>query len=267
VSGSPVVICGSGGSGTRIVARAVRHAGYFMGLNLNASDDSLDVAAFLNRWVDAYLEHEPWIAPGPEGPGRSSAGWDGAPQMAEDFVRTIDLHRSGALEEPHWGWKAPRTIFLLPFVHRQFPRMRLVHVVRDGKDMAYSKNQAQLVRHGAWVLSDEERERLAAPVRAMTFWSRVNLAAARYGEARLGERYLRVRFEDACADPATTIRRIFEHVGRADAPSASYAAAVAEVAAPPTIGRWRGRNSEEVAALAEAGGAGLAKFGYADGMR
>ena len=47
-----------------------------------------------------------------------------------------------------WGWKEPRSIYLLPFFHQQLPALRFLHVVRDGRDMALSANQNQLRKHG-----------------------------------------------------------------------------------------------------------------------
>src|SRR3954471_11566351 len=46
----PVVIGGTGGSGTRVVARMLRTAGVFMGGRLNSADDALDLAEFDWTW-------------------------------------------------------------------------------------------------------------------------------------------------------------------------------------------------------------------------
>ena len=81
-----------------------------------------------------------------------------------------------------WGWKEPRSIYLLPFLHRHLPSLRFLHVVRDGRDMALSANQNQLRKHGdaAAIPAD-----LSPPERSIALWSWVNLTAARYGEEHL----------------------------------------------------------------------------------
>ena len=88
----------------------------------------------------------------------------------------------------------------MPFLDAVMPSLRFLHFVRDGRDMAFSENQNQLVKHGGALLGDELRK-AKTPVRSIAVWSRVNAAAADYGESRLGERYLRVRFEDLCEQP------------------------------------------------------------------
>ncbi len=76
--------------------------------------------------------------------------------------------------------------------------------------MALSTNQNQLRKHGdaAPIPSD-----LPAAARSLALWSWINLAAARYGEERLGDRYLRIRFEDLCARPVAVAAEILEFFG------------------------------------------------------
>ena len=95
-----------------------------------------------------------------------------------------------------WGWKEPRSVYLLPFLAAELPGLRFLHVVRDGRDMAFSENQVQLRKHGDAVLgASDEPEAL----RSIALWREVNLRAADFGERELGDRYLRIRFEDLCA--------------------------------------------------------------------
>jgi hypothetical protein len=152
-----------------------------------------------------------------------------------------------------WGWKEPRSVYLLPFLDEQLPGLRYLHVVRDGRDMAYSDNQVQLRKHGADVAGD------TAALRSIGLWSDVNLRAAEYGERELGSRYLRVRFEDLCADPVPVVREIFRFFGLA---GDVERIAADEVAPPETFGRWRSQDVGTVAALEARGGEALRRFGY-----
>jgi hypothetical protein len=156
-----------------------------------------------------------------------------------------------------WGWKEPRSIYLVPFFDAAMPSLRFLHFLRDGRDMAFSENQNQLVKHGDALLGDDLRKE-KTPVRSIAVWSRVNSAAADYGEQQLGERYLRVRFEDLCAQPAETVRRIFDFFGlEGDAEGAA-----AEVRPPDTLGRWQLRRKGVVDALHRTAEPALARFGY-----
>jgi hypothetical protein len=110
-----------------------------------------------------------------------------------------------------WGWKNPRSIYLLPLLDRLIPGLRFVHVVRDGLAMSTSTNQAQLAKHGDTVLPQSMRD-LPASTRSLALWAIVNSAAADHGET-MGARYLRVRYEDMCDDPAGAERTMSAALG------------------------------------------------------
>jgi hypothetical protein len=244
----PNVIGATGGSGTRVVARIVRHGGMFIGTNLNRADDALDLGQYSDRWVNVF-----WAWP----PATLSAYARAA--MAEDLGWTVVRHRERLDARARaWGWKEPRSIFLLPFFAAQFADLRFLHVIRDGRDMAVSSNQNQLSKHGSVVLRDAYGE-ACGPVRSIALWSRLNLDTAEYGETVLGSRYLRIRFEDLCDAPTPTIRRIFAFLGLA---GDADAIAGLEVTPPPSRGRWRAQPPDVRNELERVGGAALTRFGY-----
>jgi sulfotransferase family protein len=244
----PYVIGATGGSGTRVVARIVRRGGMFIGTNLNVSEDALDFGDYSDRWINVFLAHRPL---------------DRAPtvraEMTDDLRATVDRHLAPLDANARaWGWKEPRSIFLLPFFASYFPGLKFLHVVRDGRDMAYSANQNQLRKHGDALLGGAHAGQ-SEPVRSIALWSRLNAETAEYGETFLGTRYLRLRFEDLCRDPAPTIVRIFEffdlrgdaeHIGRR------------EVAPSPTWGRWRAQAPNVLREVQRVGQAALERFGY-----
>ena len=260
-----MVVFGTGGSGTRVIARIVRHAGCFLGRNLNVSDDSLDLADFFDRWINPYLLQCRWIDSVLAGTDSMMPSPQNAALMIQDFQQTMIQHRIGFAEAGgRWGWKEPRSIYLLPFLREQYPGMVGIHVVRDGRDMAYSANQNQLAKHGSSVLT-EPQLKLPLPVQSLTLWSKVNLAAAIFGERFLDGQYLRVRFDDLCANPAGVVAEIFGFLGVAPGDTPQIRAAVAEVNRPGTIGRWRASAGNEMAELTGHGEGALREFGYLTG--
>jgi hypothetical protein len=255
----PVVIFGTGGSGTRALQILTDHSGYYMGANFNRAGDSLDIGQFMRRWLDRYLRKTDWIEAMQRGSEQGEFGYPLA--MAEDFALTLEDHR-GKLDDPQapWGWKAPRTILIFPFVH-ECVGMRAIHLVRDGRDMAYSRNQKQMRRHAPQLLGAEQNE-APEPLRSIAFWARVNLAAARYGERELGANYLRMRYEDICADPSTAVLQLLDFIG-SPAPRESMQRVAAEKIRPSTsIGRWREHDRAELDRLHAIAGEALRKFGY-----
>ena len=249
---APLIIGATGGSGTRVVARLARHAGYDLGTHLNPAEDALEFQSFHDKWINPFLVSEDRHAALPP---------NEAEQMKRDFQEALSRHLTGSTTDAgaRWGWKAPRTIYLLPFLYDRFPDLKFVHVLRDGRDMASSKNQNQLRKHGAAVLSWRERWFNPLPIRSILLWERINLRAARFGEARLGENYHLLRFEDLCRKPIETTARLFLFLG-ADADAEK--AARDEISPPSTIDRWRGQPAALVSRLERAANVTLQKFGY-----
>jgi hypothetical protein len=240
----PNVIGATGGSGTRVVARIVRENGMFTGERRNDYEDALDFGDYSDRWIDRYLIDAADLAL--------------VEAMTEDLKSVVRNHCAALPDDARaWGWKEPRSIYYLPLLHSRMPSLRFVHFIRDGRDMALSDNQTQLIKHGKAVFRDG-RPSWRRSVRSIALWNRINLRAADYGERELGPRYLRVRFEDLCAEPAATVREIldfFELDGDAEA-------AAALVRPPETLGRWRHKGRRLVEALEGEADEALLRFGY-----
>jgi hypothetical protein len=241
----PNVVGATGGSGTRVVARILRAGGMFTGDKLNRYEDAVELGFYSDRWIDSYVQagDEP-----SDGVRR---------EMAADLGAVLADHLSGLPEDAvAWGWKEPRSIYLLRFWNETMPGVRFLHFVRDGRDLAFSENQNQLKTHGKAVLGDELRK-AKTPIRSIALWNRVNAAAADYGERELGPRYLRVRFEDLCAEPGPTVARVYDFFGL-DGDAA--AVGEAEVRPPETLGRWRRHKLADE--LTRVGEPTLRRFGY-----
>ena len=251
---APLVIGATGGSGTRVVARIAKHAGYCFGTNLNGAEDALDFLPFHDRWVNVLL--------GARRRHRTLSRED-AHRMTREFQEVLTRYRSTITGSnaplQFWGWKAPRSIYLMAFLHEQFPALKYIHVLRDGRDMAFSRNQNQLRKHGHQLLSWRERWFEGAPVRSLLLWDRVNRHAADYGETRLRQGYLAVRFEDLCRAPGETTRRILRFL---ESSLDAEAIARQEIAPPNSLGRWREAPPEVRARFERVAGATLRRFGY-----
>jgi len=248
---SPLVIGATGGSGTRVVARIARHAGYDLGRNLNFAEDALEFYSFHDKWINRFV---------------SAQGEGGALPMSEmqemesEFQAALDRHFPASSSTGKlWGWKAPRSIYLLPFLQVQFPDLKFIHVLRDGRDMVLSPNQNQLRKHSRAVLDWRERFFSSAAERAMLLWERVNLRAAKFGESELRENYLAIRFEDLCAKPLETTAQTINFLGARVDPEPI---ARAEISPPSTLQRWRNYSPDLMAKVERVGANALQKFGY-----
>jgi hypothetical protein len=100
-------------------------------------------------------------------------------------------------------------------VLRQVPDvdLRVIHLVRDPRATAYSWGQtkSQPDRGTPGVMQQQGAGRSAL------LWEAWNAYAALLGRS-MGERYLRLRYEDLMADPATMLREVLATIGSRDAP-------------------------------------------------
>jgi hypothetical protein len=243
----PTIVGGVGGSGTRIFARILLDAGVYMGANRNHADDALDFVAFTHRWLGPY-----WAA------------WQrGRPlpehgEMRAEFEHCVREYRS-AMRDPTapWAWKQPRTMHFLPFYREVFESIRFVHVIRDGRDLAFGR--ANPLRRAGDVVLGPDAPAEPQAVRMMRFWGVANTATADDAERNMPDGYLRVRFEDLCADPLDTARLVLSFAGSESSPGTDM---LAEIQRPPSLGRWRDQDPELVRRVEQTGGAALERFGY-----
>lgn len=245
---APVFIGGTGGSGTRVVASLVEHAGYFIGTNLHSSMDSLDMDRFFDSWLHRHL-----ATAGAARPSKNQAA------MNRGLERALIWHRSGipSAGSP-WALKHPRTILMVPYLEACCPGMRFIHVIRDGRDMAFASNTRQSDMYSDVVVPHREVGQNSAE-KLMRFWAYSNLQAKDFAERTLLKRYFRIRLEDLCADPENEVRGLFNWLGAGDG---RIEAARAIVKQPKSIGRWRTETESLLERITVIGAEALDAFGY-----
>lgn len=244
ISEPPVVIGALGGSGTRLLGQLLQREGFWMGAWVNPETRD----AMATRY---FLEHH--------FPRLLSIG--DVPDVALDreFRRAIAAHRKG-MPDPNgrWGWKNPRSMWIIPYLARQFPAMKFVHLVRDGRDMALSSNANLLHKHGDLLLPD--RNWRVDPVAAqLDLWAHGNRRARGAGQMLLGEGYLMVRYEDLCSRPMEALSRVLDFLGI----DRQHAEKDSDMVHPSAgIGRWRKDSNPALLDPAPDVAQALAEFGY-----
>ncbi len=169
--------------------------------------------------------------------------------------------------------QTPETSFILGAALRAYPQARVVHMIRDGRDVVCSlleKGWLRAERGGAddvgnpygeqsrfWVEPERTQEFNAASEATRAGWAwRRYLTAAR---AAAPAATLEVRYEELAADPDATAGHIAGHI---DADADALAQALAEVHSQ-SVGRWRRDLTEEQVADVEAeAGPLLRELGY-----
>jgi Sulfotransferase family len=242
----PVVIGAVEGSGTRILAQVLRKAGWFMSQRVDSrNEDSLPMAWFLTKWLKRLHDF-------PNVDSRTLT------KATSDFDRMVQVHRRGIPSwDAPWGWKNPRTMWLLPFLVDRFPQMKFIHVIRDARDMILSNNMHFLKDHGYWMLGPEWWRDLEAA--QLELWQRGNKRAVEFGERYLGDRYHMIRYEDLCQKPAETVTRLLEFL---DAPKMNVGPLIEGIHDRGNIGRWRRAGGSEAGELDADVRSDLERFGY-----
>jgi hypothetical protein len=248
---NPIVIGGSGGSGTRAVTRFLTAIGVQMGEYLNSSADALAFVDTLDAVINPILENTRSLDYNP-----NCLPVELAARAVEMIHSAAEIHCARSVREGRWGFKNPRHMFLLPILNRTFPEFIFVHVLRDGRDMLFSENRNQLRKHYRDLFDrpdDGTSEGSAA------FWSTVNLQAATYGARVLKSRYMLLRLEDFCGEARQDYG--LELAQKLGLDKCRAVAHLDIFRAPASFGHWRAR-AEELPALTGIFSTALAHFGY-----
>ena len=257
----PIVIGGMGGSGTRLVAEICSLFGYYLGDDLNVASDNLLFTLLFRRrtWFYKSLQDKEWIRTGLSVLEKLLlkrilltpkeiwflvyAGTDMTLHYRDDklwpFKRMLNLVRYpgfGNRSYIGWGWKEPNSYLLLEDIADHFPNLKFVHTIRHGADMAFSKNQRQLRAWGA--LFDIPHPEKELPESSLKFWAKANRSVAEIGK-RLGSgKYMQIKFDRLCQEPAQTIDDIIAFLG-IDVNEDIYQAAIELPKIPHSLGRYR----------------------------
>jgi hypothetical protein len=251
----PIAIGGVGGSGTRLVAQFLLNLGFFLGADLNESNDNLWFTLLFKR-REILLVRDEEIADlvavfleSMNGSGSLSAsqlelvrGLASANRLAHDAEwlrqRAQSLEnwtaRQGRAPVP-WGWKEPNTHVVLNRLAPLLPGMKYVHVIRNGLDMAYSSNQTQLQVWGPAFLGLEKVD--TSPRLSLKYWRAVHLRVLAHGR-RLGDRFLLLNFDRLCASPEESLCILLQFLG-AEPDRVTRDLLLASIRPPQSVGRFR----------------------------
>jgi hypothetical protein len=242
---APVVIGGVGGSGTRLVAKIFAQAGIFLGSDLNVEHDNLWFTLLFRRprWFRKVTNgSEERIFTGLRLLTKTMLG--GGALKAEEFsllasaiadaslnfraankatrglwpfIRARNMMRAAKTPLPEsyrgWGWKEPNSHIYLPYLFKQFPAVKYIHVIRHGLDLAFSRNQVQLYNWSYLFGLDLPRSRMEVPAKSLKYWVHANQRALDLARQVEPDRFLMVNFDQLCHSPSSEIERLLTFVG------------------------------------------------------
>ena len=185
-------------------------------------------------------------------------------QNGGDFLRIImeEMCRKQGVER--WAETTPEHLLYIRRIKETIPNALIVHVIRDGRDVALSWEKLSQIRPFPW---DRHRAAMAAGI----YWEWI-VDQGRQAGRELGGDYVEVHYEDLVRKPAELLKNLepfIEHdldyeritkvaIGSVTAPNTAYKG---EQRSP--IGRWKTDLSpEELATLESLIGGTLEQLGY-----
>jgi hypothetical protein len=250
---SPVVIGGIGGSGTRLIAQCLRDLGFFLGIDLNESNDNL--------WFTLLFKRiEILSATDDEFDELTDIFYKGMTGSSPLTTKQIELINGLALQDrkqysvnwlrqrihsllsnqvllnqfTKWGWKEPNSHIVLDRLRIRFKDMKYIHVVRNGLDMAYSKNQSQLELWGGHFIGNSCK---ITPYNSLKYWCNVHRRVLDIGKS-MGTDFLFLNYDDFCLNPENGIKQLCDFIGVVATNIQTHDLAKI-IRLPKTIGRFK----------------------------
>jgi hypothetical protein len=247
----PVFVLGCGRSGTKLLYHTLLSAGGFanyhaesnafnlIGLRFGDLSKTENRRDLLDHWLRSKLfersgltreEIEPLILE--------------KCRNAGDFLRILMETIARKQGVDRWAECTPLHLLYLPLIKKLFPDALVVHIIRDGRDVAVSLDRIGWIKPFSW---DRERRLLAPAI----FWKWIVSKGRRYGR-RMGADYFEVHYEDLVEKPRETLASIGAFIdhdldydriqqnaqGSMVDPNSSFRGDGQETEANP-VGRWK----------------------------
>ncbi len=133
------------------------------------------------------------------------ASWQRASRSQAEFVEHFAAEAARRSGKPVWAEKTPSNVLRFGFVRRRFPRAKLVHVIRDGRDVVCSLRRQPFSK-----VDDASWNSAAAARRCALQWRTHVIAGLRF---RNDPAYHEVCYEALVRDPEPALRALLAFLG------------------------------------------------------
>jgi hypothetical protein len=193
-----------------------------------------------------------------------------------DFLRIVMEEMCISQGVTRWAENSPEAMLYLPAIKQLIPDALVIHIIRDGRDVATSLGQLRYVRPLPW-------EKLYSVTGCGLYWEWILQHGRSFGHSMGGD-YMEVHFEQLLAQPQETLNQIGRFIDQSLDYELIQRVAYGSVSQPNTsfrtqdpnarfdpVGRWKKSFSAEELALFEGlVGKTLQELGYSlasDGSR
>lgn len=215
-----VAIGGVGGSGTRVIAQILQDLGYFMGEDLNESNDTLLYTLLFKRQNILTLS-EPAFDDVLNLFVKIMATDKELSSDENDFLKNLaaqdrTLHAKEWLQKRaefthqrathlQWGWKEPNTHIIIEKLFSRMEDLKFIYVYRNGLDMAYSENQNQLKLWGSIFFNEYNID--INPKNSLRYWCITHKRMLEL-KNRFASKVFMLDFDKLCLSPEETLQEL-----------------------------------------------------------
>lgn len=252
----PCVVMGRGHSGTRVVAWICHHLRINMGTDPRTAPSGDPVDRSFRHHVRVVAAHSLDV--------RTAA--DTRALDRNRFQKAVlGFYRRLGPGVQRWGWKFPEAYLIGPYVAQTFPLARYIHVLRDGRDVAFKRHLTDVSEHrlARAILRRQEAMALPHHLQAAASWAlQVELFEA--FRTTVPERsVLSLRYEDLVREPLAAADRICAFLGTDMTPECR--AYVGSSITAEHAGQFRREDPAKVREVERHIAATLRAMGYLDG--
>ena len=182
-----------------------------------------------------------------------------------DFLRVVMEEVARSQGVPRWAECTPEHLLFLQRIKQTIPDALIIHVIRDGRDVALSLEKQKWIR-------PLPMYRNSGRLVGALYWEWMVQKGRRDGR-ELGADYCEVRFEELIQDPRKTLAQLSRFVDQELDYDRIRQVAIGSVAEPNTsfqgaerafnpVGRWRDQPHQDIVALEGVIGQALQELGY-----
>lgn len=270
-SKAPVFVIGCSRSGTTLLYHMLLSSGNFAIYRMESQilnlleprfrplDRARNKRRMLNAWYHSRLYTRSGLSPCDIEPRIMAECQNGG-----DFLRVVmeEMCRKQGVER--WAETTPDHLLHIDEIKRTIPEALIIHVIRDGRDVALSWEKKSQIRRLPW---DRTRPAMAASL----YWEWI-VGRGRHAGQRFAPDYTEVHYEDLVCNPGSVLKRLepflqheldYDRIRQVGIGSVSKPNTVFQGESDSPIGRWQRRfSTEELNTIESLTGTTLASLGY-----
>ncbi len=199
----PVIVLGRGKSGTRLLPWCLEHLGVAMSIKPGVVAGDVDDSVF--RKIVKQLARRCLFVDRPE---------DVSNEDLELFQIAVLRLWEKMSKNPNranaWGWKYPETYLIAPLVYRCFPNARFIHIIRDGRDVAFRQHLTDdpTTPLGYDILASLDALDKPQHIRAALSWKFQVEKYAKFTDQIPRENHFELTYEEFSSDSVETFKRV-----------------------------------------------------------